>query len=527
MGDQISFPSALSDSAKLPEVIQWVKGFVRAASDASSRNLIQDVNASGAALSSLKNAMANQFPYFTGPTSVALASTTAINALLAPYANPVTYGADPTGAADSTAALNAALAVSNHIYFPPGRFKLLSQISYTLPTGTNSITIEGSGQDVTTLFWPNAAGGLQFNLSSQAHSVHVRDLTLTTAQVGGGTAIGLTNSVGLIPFVIAGTQTTIERVQIVGDDRTGLTNYWTIGINNSQVSNVNVDSLTVYGNSAGTGGTGIAIDGGTAFQIGTNIKRSNFFSVGTGISIGTKVQGVTVTESNFVNGTTGINVLAGGSTLEQLYVGGSQFNVLGDQIITSTAMPQSLFVGNLFFVPSGKSGINFAQNQGCTIVGNIFQGSSGIVGTGVTVGTSVTGGIGVINDNVFVNLVTGVALQAGSNGIQVDGNNLRQSVTTPISNSGTNNVIVNNSGYNPIGPAGITVGASPCTYTAGASPETVYIWAGTVSAVTFDKNGGGLTVVASNQSPCTVELGPYEQTKVTYTAAPNMNKMIH
>jgi hypothetical protein len=76
MGDQINHPITLSDNASLPEVIRWLKSFARAASDASARNLIQDVKPSGAALSKINNAVANQFPYFTGPTSVTLGNLT-------------------------------------------------------------------------------------------------------------------------------------------------------------------------------------------------------------------------------------------------------------------------------------------------------------------------------------------------------------------------------------------------------------------------------------------------------------------
>ena len=150
-------------------------------------------------------------------------------------------------------------------------------------------------------------------------------------------------------------------------------------------------------------------------------------------------------------------------------------------------------------------------------------------GAGIIIGPSTAGGAGVIEGNDIFLFSNGIWLQAGALNTLVIGNTLEGN-TTAIANSGTNSKIVYNQGYNPVGPSAITVGASPFTYTAGASPETVYIWAGTVSFVAFDKNGGGLLAGAcgtTSGGTCTINLGPYEQTKVTYTGVPNMNKMVH
>lgn len=88
------------------------------------------------------------------------------------------------------------------------------------------------------------------------------------------------------------------------------------------------------------------------------------------------------------------------------------------------------------------------------------------------------------------------------------------------------NVIRDNLGYNPVGGAAITVGASPYTYRASSSPETVYIRGGTVSSIVV----GGRTIataVISANSPITVDLGPNETVIVTYTVLPTMDKYIH
>jgi hypothetical protein len=84
--------------------------------------------------------------------------------------------------------------------------------------------------------------------------------------------------------------------------------------------------------------------------------------------------------------------------------------------------------------------------------------------------------------------------------------------------TGTHNEIRNVTGYNPVGQAAITVGASPFTYTAGSSPETVYISGGTVSNIKV-----GSTTVGT-ASPMQLTLAPNQAITVTYTVAPAMVK---
>lgn len=81
--------------------------------------------------------------------------------------------------------------------------------------------------------------------------------------------------------------------------------------------------------------------------------------------------------------------------------------------------------------------------------------------------------------------------------------------------------IENNIGYNPVGISTITVTASPFTYTAGVTHETVYIYGGTVSDVSV----GGSTVATA--SPTQVQLPAGVAVVITYTVAPTMKKYIH
>lgn len=85
-----------------------------------------------------------------------------------------------------------------------------------------------------------------------------------------------------------------------------------------------------------------------------------------------------------------------------------------------------------------------------------------------------------------------------------------------LASLGGNLVMESNPGLTGGGPTTVTVTASPFTYTAGRSPEDVYIDGGTVSDI---KKGS--TSVYSNTGRL-VRLGAGETTTVTYSVAPTM-----
>lgn len=87
---------------------------------------------------------------------------------------------------------------------------------------------------------------------------------------------------------------------------------------------------------------------------------------------------------------------------------------------------------------------------------------------------------------------------------------------TVVSDSGTASVVRDNPGHNPQGPASITVTASPMTYTAGSTPEVVYVQGGTVSGVTK----AGTTLASATN--VVIPLEPGEAIVVTYSSAPTM-----
>jgi hypothetical protein len=123
-------------------------------------------------------------------------------------------------------------------------------------------------------------------------------------------------------------------------------------------------------------------------------------------------------------------------------------------------------------------------------------------------------------------LVTGVAFFGAAGRINISDVDFAGS-TTPVSglsnlSASANSKIKDNIGYNPVGGASVTVGASPYTWTNGPSPSTVYALSGNASAVTV----GGMPA-PYNSGGISYQLGPYEAITITYTAAPTMFAFTH
>jgi hypothetical protein len=442
---------------------------------------------------------------------------------------------DNVGITDCAPALNEALAAlalqgSGVIYFPPGRYKFLSPVSYNLPVGLASITITGAGQDITTLFWPSV-GGLTFNYAGAGSSVHIRDLSLTTGVTNGGNAIALANAVANAnPSNTAISD--IYCVTIRGDDGYSVVDYWSNGVAVSNVSNVQFENLTVAGAAApnGNGISLLGLPGSSTFGVQYNVAKSTFLNLSVGIVYGSFVQGVSVDQCNFVSNNGGVHGIsspvAQTGALSQLAVTNSEFNVPGNAVNLSTGISGVLLSNNLVISRASSGGFGLLNGSNFTVSGNVLVATSATGTTGIALGAATS--LSSITGNVIFGYGTGILLLANAASAVIS-SNLLNSNTAAITNSSNavTNAISGNLGYNPVGPLAISVTASPFTYTAGASPETVYAFSGTVSAVNFDKNGGALTAVAATASPFVVDLGPFEQIKVTYSVAPSMNKMVH
>lgn len=172
------------------------------------------------------------------------------------------------------------------------------------------------------------------------------------------------------------------------------------------------------------------------------------------------------------------------------------------------------------FAPSHATGV-FYDSTGSPLGQNTIRiNNSFFAGL---VGLDLVAGAAIIEGNEFQGETTGINIQSGFGAANIIGNQF-VNVAAPISinNNATLNRIRDNQGYNPIGPDAPTVGASPWTYVAGASPETHYIWAGVVSTLSVSGRG-----IFYNAAGTTVHLEPGESYVVIYTAAPTVVRMQH
>lgn len=357
-----------------------------------------------------------------------------------PYVDVRNYGYVADGITNNyTAIVNAIAALpatGGALYFPPGIGVINSTITVNYPaSGFYSLSFIGAGADVSTLQF-NGCNGIVINAQDYPQSAHFMDMTITTNATDVYIGVTLTNTVQLGVFG----QNDFTRVNFRGNDNS-LTKCWNKAIFINGMSNVNYDGVLVYGTSSNAG-TGLYIQGYAAgvyqYTIVHNIAKCGFYNLGIGIVYGTYVQGVTVTQTNIVNGITGIYLESGAIGATQLACSGCNFDVNGNQIYLGAPIATVLLTNNSMYIPTGCAGVVFTTTgSGHSITNNLIVGDSG---TSSTTGVIVNGNNapGVITGNIFQNLTVGVNL-SGTTGFNVQANQY-SSVGTTVANIGSNTV---------------------------------------------------------------------------------------
>lgn len=459
--------------------------------------------------------------------------------------NPVWWGADPTGVADSTAAFNSALAVSTNIFFPPGTFKFNSQISVSLAAGVHSLKIACAGQDNTILNWPSTNGIVVTYADGINNSTHIDGCTFTTGAANTSTGLTLTYA-GASSSPANAAPNDIMRSTFRGSDGYAATNLWNVGIKITSVSNVNLIGVYVVGGNvsagyanAATSGTGLSLAVTTAAAVAINVIGSTFDYLTTGILYGTLVQGLTVANSNFTGDSQGI-VVPVAANVTQLSVTASQFNNAISGIVSNTPAGAVSISGSLFFVSATSGfGIVLSQYAQTMVSGNNIFCTTPASTNGLVFTTAAATAESTVYGNVITGCSSGMVIGAAANQLLVSNNNLLGN-TVGLTNSGTGNFIVNNAGYNPVGytagtsTGGVSGGAAGIV-TSGSSPETHYIF----QSLNFNAVVAKCTALACGTStnictvpsatvPCVLQLGPNETYKVTWaTTQPTYTKDIH
>lgn len=351
--------------------------------------------------------------------------------------------------------------------FQAGTYYFASSINFTYSgSGTReSITFTGLGSDVTQLEWDSALGShnaINFAMDSPQHTFHIRNLTIETGYVASDAGFQATNSWQEGNY----DQNDITDVTFRGTEGGQGTNYWGQGISTTGVSNIVFTRLMVYGNNAGTGGTGVLIEGlpsgGAKYGIVFNFTNCSFYNNGIGIEIGSYTQGITVSQSNFVNGVTGIYVPSGLSGVQsQLAVNNSNFNETGNDISIQSPLDDVILTGNLIYVDPNTTGVLCSQCAGLTATGNAFSyattinsGQSGIIVTNNGSNAIPTAIVG----NTFFGLVNGIDITG--NAFSTVGINGYNDTPTRAVNGGST-VCPSTSAGNCVGAAGSNTGFIP------------------------------------------------------------------
>jgi len=366
------------------------------------------------------------------------------------------YKADglSTSAATNVTAVNNAIAslpsTGGAIYFPPGIGILNATITINYPaSGGYSLTIIGAGSGVSTVQF-NGCNGFNVFANSGNHYIHFANLAITTnSSTGAFTGITLTNTVQGLYL----DSSDFYSVSFRGSDN-AFANYWGKGIYVRGWCNINFIGCNFTGSNLVSGGTGVHLDGYRAgsfkFGIVYNFSCCDFQNIAIGIEYDNYIQGVSVVQSNFVNGATGIYVSPdtsgtnGSDGPAQLAVVACNFNTTADQILIAYPFPTINISNNSFYCPLNHYGIVFSyasanSAHGVNITNNSFYGlganAANRKGTGVHFGG---GAHGVVVANTFHWLVYGVNL-IGTSTANVQSNKYVACITNVI-NKGSNSV---------------------------------------------------------------------------------------
>jgi hypothetical protein len=365
--------------------------------------------------------------------------------------NVTAYGADPTGVASSNAAFTSAInstdGVHICIYFPAGRYTFTAQALTSLAGAnpTASVTIEGDGSETTELRFTGGVDGLVINMNAPGQSFHISKLSVQS-----GSTSNTSNGILINNFSRINTaQSHIQNVTVRGSDGYNATFRWGYGINLFQMSNVNLDSVTVVGSSdtAAYASAGTCLfDRGTAsvVPVQINISLSQFNYCKYGIMYGNYLQGLQITSTNFVGNTYGVYVPTGQNGNDQLAINNSQFNNSVSDVYIGSLIDGVTINGNDFYggqVP-GSVPIQIDTSNQFSIVGNTFinTGVNSSSQDAIRVG-NYGGASGIITGNVFSGpFVTAIWLKPGSQRVNVQSNSYSGPTNTVI-NQGSNNTV--------------------------------------------------------------------------------------
>jgi len=156
--------------------------------------------------------------------------------------------------------------------------------------------------------------------------------------------------------------------------------------------------------------------------------------------------------------------------------------------------------GNSWTTPGSVSGLQFDGASRFKVIGGVYSSGYRLNDNNQRYGI-------IIGGPCVDYLITGVFVRPN-----VDGGILDL--------GGTNGIIKDCIGYNPVGVLSITPTGSPFTFKNGSTACTLYIFGGTVTTVAI--NG----VAVATSSPCQISLAPNMSVVITYSAVPVLTQVI-
>jgi len=300
-----------------------------------------------------------------------------------------------------------------------------------------------------------------------------------------------------------------------------------------------------------TSGWGIQDNGVTGAIITNNICTStSTANLGSGISAGggtnpydTGQQG-TIANNYVIGWQNGIELAGVGSISPNGYsvrgntiTSTNKYGILVDN--SSSNVNATVNITDNYVTNCASAGIAIVTSSGTpsftnfTISGNTCSNNATVTSTdshkaGIWLQGTVTG-LTMQNNYCFDNGSStqkyGISYETGFSVTKalITGNHVHDNTTQGFNILGTlTGWISDNWGYNPVGASSLTPGSSPWTYTAGSTPEIIYLYGGTVSSVA--KNSVTLATALSSTTALPVHLQPGESMAVTYSSVPTAVK---
>jgi hypothetical protein len=357
------------------------------------------------------------------------------------------FGVIPDGSTNNSVAVQAAVTYAlttgrSVVLFPPKVTKLTGDVITATLSGQSGIAFVGAGMGVTQILIDNASGN-GFSITcgdgnwwlnvSPSNSVQFRDMSIATNKQNLGTGIFIDGgSVEGRP----GPPMLIQNVEIRGDNQ--FEDCFAKGVDLLDVTNINCSNVHVLiggpGNLVGTGIDVRATDA-TTDPVQITFDHCKFTYGNIGLNIGSDVEGVYLTQCDFINNNIGVDWNA---TAESgIHVVGGHYNNYTAGVRLVGVFDGSV-TGALFYRNGSVAynGIVITGGGSITVTGNQFRGAASGTEAGIAVTNQpdeATHGV-IISGNHFSNLVNGINTNNTTRKLYV-GPNGYYNVTSKISGS--------------------------------------------------------------------------------------------